>query len=66
MWMVIINMCRWESGSNEREWIRDIWTQWFNEVFPPTPKQSVSESDLNGNSSADADFLVKAANKTKR
>jgi hypothetical protein len=21
----------------EREWVRDIWNTWFDEVFPPTP-----------------------------
>ncbi|XP_074650504.1 uncharacterized protein LOC141905524 isoform X2 [Tubulanus polymorphus] len=28
------------SSENEREWVRDIWNEWFDEVFPPE-----SESD---------------------
>ena len=23
-----------------REWVRDIWNRWFDEVFPPTPEDS--------------------------
>ena len=27
-------------SADEREWVRDIWNQWFDEVFPPTPVDS--------------------------
>ena len=29
-------MCR-TIDINVREWIRDVWEKWFEEVFPPTP-----------------------------
>lgn len=28
----------------EREWVREIWNKWFDEVFPPTPDNSEEES----------------------
>ncbi|KAL3878456.1 hypothetical protein ACJMK2_030805 [Sinanodonta woodiana] len=30
---------------NVREWVRDIWNTWFDEVFPPTPEDS-EESEI--------------------
>ena len=32
-------------AENEREWTRDIWNKWFDEVFPPTPVESEVSSD---------------------
>lgn len=29
----------------EREWVRSIWNDWFDYVFPPTPVASESEMD---------------------
>ncbi|KAL4230368.1 cytochrome c oxidase subunit 1 [Mactra antiquata] len=28
-----------------REWVRDIWNVWFDEVFPPTPEESDYEEE---------------------
>ncbi|XP_060594169.1 uncharacterized protein LOC132748578 isoform X2 [Ruditapes philippinarum] len=28
-----------------REWVRDIWNTWFDEVFPPTPEDSDYEEE---------------------
>ena len=25
---------------DEREWVRAIWNEWFDAVFPPTPAES--------------------------
>ena len=32
-------------AENEREWARDIWNKWFDQVFPPTPAESEWESE---------------------
>ena len=32
-------------AENEREWTRDIWNHWFDEVFPPTPIASDESSE---------------------
>lgn len=26
-----------------REWVRDMWNGWFDQVFPPTPSESEDE-----------------------
>ena len=28
------------SDDDTREWVRDIWNRWFDEVYPPTPEDS--------------------------
>ncbi|XP_078324094.1 uncharacterized protein LOC111124594 isoform X6 [Crassostrea virginica] len=28
---------------DQREWVRDIWNGWFDQVFPPTPSESEDE-----------------------
>ena len=28
-----------------REFVRDIWNKWFDQIFPPTPAESDWESD---------------------
>nr|KAG5709228.1 hypothetical protein BaRGS_017980 [Batillaria attramentaria] len=32
-------------SAEEREWTRDIWNKWFDEVFPPTPTGSEDEDE---------------------
>ncbi|XP_061164225.1 uncharacterized protein LOC133173256 [Saccostrea echinata] len=29
--------------TDQREWVRDIWNVWFDQVFPPTPSESEEE-----------------------
>ena len=36
---------RMPRSADVREWVRDIWNKWFDEVFPPTPDESEAESD---------------------
>ena len=31
--------------SDTREWVRNIWNVWFDEVFPPTPEDSEEEEE---------------------
>ncbi|XP_056011741.1 uncharacterized protein LOC125682590 isoform X3 [Ostrea edulis] len=30
---------------DQREWVRDIWNVWFDQVFPPTPSESEEEEE---------------------
>ncbi|XP_078714776.1 tetratricopeptide repeat protein 6 isoform X3 [Lampetra fluviatilis] len=34
------NQGRIPEDESPREWVRDIWNRWFDEVFPPQPKPS--------------------------
>ena len=30
---------------NEREWVRNIWNGWFDNIYPPTPHESTDEDE---------------------
>jgi hypothetical protein len=36
-----------ESNTDDREWVRDIWNNWFEEVYPtsPDPSEWAEEAD---------------------
>ncbi|XP_076446152.1 uncharacterized protein LOC143283739 isoform X2 [Babylonia areolata] len=36
---------RMPKEAEEREWVRDIWNRWFDEVFPSTPVDSEDDFD---------------------
>ncbi|XP_053330275.1 uncharacterized protein LOC128504265 [Spea bombifrons] len=36
------------SANEEREWVREIWNEWFDEVFPPS-RASVEEAEVQFN-----------------
>ena len=41
-WLVFL--C-YRKDDDTREWVRDIWNTWFDEVFPPTPEESDYEEE---------------------
>lgn len=32
-------------NADQREWVRDIWNTWFDELYPPTPEMSSDEEE---------------------
>jgi len=32
-------------GESDREWVRDVWNRWFDELFPPTPGRQSETSE---------------------
>uniref|UniRef100_UPI00398E5DDC uncharacterized protein ttc6 isoform X3 n=1 Tax=Pristiophorus japonicus TaxID=55135 RepID=UPI00398E5DDC len=34
------------AGVADREWVRDIWNEWFDQVFPPLQQSSESATDI--------------------
>lgn len=33
------------SDTDQREWARGIWNEWFDQVFPPEPEQESDATD---------------------
>ena len=54
--------CRRSRAENEREWTRDIWNKWFDQVYPPTPAESDWESEEEEEEEEDL-FLLKEEEK---
>ena len=38
-------ICSFE-GEECREWVRDIWNVWFDEVFPPVDDEEQADSEV--------------------
>lgn len=48
MWILLnTSLFCWLSSKecDQREWVRDIWNVWFDQVFPPTPSESEEEEE---------------------
>lgn len=42
---MLCNVLLARGNDDTREWVRDIWNHWFDEVFPPTPEDSDYEEE---------------------
>lgn len=56
-----------QKAENEREWVRDIWNEWFDQIFPPTPEESEwSEEEEEEVESPVEEAIVQQETKPKR
>lgn len=41
---LFLTLC-YRQDANTREWVRDVWNIWFDQVFLPSPEHSDDEDD---------------------